>query len=623
MISKSKSDHIKFWSDTANQLTWFKKWDTAFVQDNSSFHWFSGALTNISYNSLDKHIIEGKGEKVALVYQNERGNKVTYTYSQLLAEVKKVAAALRGIGIAKGDRVGIYMPVTPEAIISMLATTRIGAIHIVIFAGFGSEALHDRLSSVEAKILLTSNITFRKGKSLSLKNIVDETLALPGHGIKKVVMLNREKEKEQINDNYIDWITFIKNGSGFSDQYEIMESNDPAFILPTSGSTAKPKLPVHTHGGYQVGIYSMAKWMFDLKKDDIWWASSDIGWIVGHSYIVYAPLIVGCTTIAYEGAIDYPTPDAFWKIASSNKVSGIFTSPTALRSLMRYDISYTKKHDLASITKFFSAGEVLNPSVWEWIQKEVFEDRISVIDNMWQTETGAPLFGNPVGIGLSSIKPGSSGIALPGIDADVITMDGKKCGIREKGIVVLKKPFPSLISTLWNNPERYKKDYWEKIPGYYFTGDTGYVDEDGYYWFIGRSDEVIKIAAHRIGTIEVESAFLKHSAVAEVGVTGRPDPIRGEVISAFVVLRNGFESSEKLSAEILKTVRKNLGAFAVIGDINFVDMLPKTRSGKIMRRILKAVVLNKNPGDISTIEESGSIEDIKRVWEEFKSKIQS
>jgi acetyl-CoA synthetase len=400
-----------------------------------------------------------------------------------------------------------------------------------------------------------------------------------------------------------------------------MESNDPAYILATSGTTAKPKLAIHTHGGYQVGICSMADWMFGLKPTDIWWATSDIGWAVGHSYTVYAPFIVGCTSIAYEGALDHPDPEVFWKILAYHHVTGVFTSPTAVRLLMRYGAEYARPYDFSSLERVFCAGEVLNPPAWEWLQKQVFHDRIPVIDHMWQTETGGPVLGNPYGIAMLPIKPGSAGIALPGIEAGIMTPEGKVCAPGERGIVVFKEPFPGLTPALWGEPERYGKDYWEKLPGYYFTGDAGVVDEDGYYWFAGRADEVIKIAAHRIGTIEVESAFLKHPAVAEVGVTGRPDELRGEVISAFVVLRQHHEPSEQLRKELLATVRETLGPVGVVGEIQFVHMLPKTRSGKIMRRVLKAVVLDKEPGDITTIEDAGSVEEARHAWHELKEAV--
>jgi acetyl-CoA synthetase len=402
-----------------------------------------------------------------------------------------------------------------------------------------------------------------------------------------------------------------------------MEANEPAYILPTSGTTAKPKLAVHTHGGYQVHTWSMANWMFGLKKNDVWWSTSDIGWVVGHGYIVHAPLLYGCATIAYEGAPDHPGPETFYRIIEENKVSGMFTSPTLVRLLMRYGADVARGFDLSSLERVFCAGEVLNAPAWEWMQKEVLHDEVPVIDHMWATETGGPIVGNPYGLGLLPIKPGSGGIPLPGIEAAIMTAEGEPVPTNEKGLFVIKRPFPGLISTLWGEPDRYGADYWERIANasVYSTGDAASMDEDGYVWFSGRADEVIKIAAHRIGTIEVETAFLHHPACAEVGVTGRPDELRGEVASAFVVLKQGHQPSEELRKELLQTVRRELGALVVVGDINFVEMLPKTRSGKIMRRVLKAVVSGRDPGDVSTIEDEGSVEEAREAWRQMSAQV--
>jgi acetyl-CoA synthetase len=400
-----------------------------------------------------------------------------------------------------------------------------------------------------------------------------------------------------------------------------MESNEPAYILATSGTTAKPKLAVHTHGPYQVLIRAMGEWVFDLQKTDVWWSTSDIGWVVGHSYIVYAPLLAGCTTIAFEGALDHPDAETFYRIIEENAVTGVFTSPTAVRMLMRYGKEPSTSYDLSSVERVFCAGEPLNPPAWEWFQKEVFEDRIPVLDHMWQTETSGPIVGNPYGLSMLPIKPGSAGVPLPGIDACIITPEGEELGPNEKGIFAIKRPFPGLTPTIWGDPERYARDYWGRVPGkqVYFSGDAAMIDEDGYVWFSGRADEIIKIAGHRIGTIEVETAFLRHPAVAEAGVTGRPDEVRAEVISAFCVLRAGREPSEELRRELLETVRRELGPVAVIGELNFVPMLPKTRSGKIMRRVLKAVTLGQDPGDISTIEDEGSVEEARQAWQEMRA----
>jgi acetyl-CoA synthetase len=412
-------------------------------------------------------------------------------------------------------------------------------------------------------------------------------------------------------------------GEGRPDGHEELESNEPAFILATSGTTAKPKLAVHAHGPYQVHVHAMGAWMFGLQEGDVWWSTSDIGWVVGHSYIVYAPLLAGCTTIAYEGALDHPGAQTFSRVVAENGVTGVFTSPTAVRLLMRYGREATATHDLRSLTRVFCAGEVLNAPAWEWLQKEVLEDRIPVVDHMWQTETAGPIVGNPWGLGLLPIKPGSSGIPLPGVDIAVMSPEGEGCQAGEKGIMVIRRPFPGLTATLWGEVDRYAADYWRRVPGrtVYFSGDAAAFDEDGYLWFSGRADEIIKIAGHRIGTIEVETAFLRHPAVAEAGVTARPDPVRMEVISAFIVLRAGSRPSEELRQDLLATVRRELGPVAVIGDLNFVGTLPKTRSGKIMRRVLKAVTLGREPGDISTIEDEASVAEASEAWRAMRREI--
>ena len=613
----------EFWARAADELPWFRKWDNVFERDDPSFRWFVGAQTNLAYNCLDHHVASGRGDSTALIYVNELGERREFTYRELTAEVERVAAGLRALGMDKGDCLTIYMPTSPEAITAMLATVRIGAIHSVVFAGFGAGALAERIRASDSRIVLTADIGYRKGTEVQLKEIVDSAMEMGGEKVEHVVVLRRGGESPVTSDRELGWDEFIERGEGHDGGHVSMEANEPAYILATSGTTAKPKLTVSTHGGYQVHIHSMGRWVFGLKPSDIWWSTSDIGWVVGHSYMVYAPLLAGCTTIVYEGALDHPEPDVVWRLIEELGVTGLFTSPTAVRLLMRYGEAQAREHDLSSLERVVSAGEVLNAPVWKWLQEVVLEDRVPVIDHMWQTETGGPIFGYPYGIEMLPIKPGSAGIPLPGIEAEVLTSEGEPCAPGEKGIMVIKRPFPGLTPALWGEPERYGPDYWERIPGVYYTGDSAHIDEDGYVWFAGRADEIIKIAAHRMGTIEVETAFLKHTAVAEAGVTGRPDELRGEVIAAFVALKEGFEPSDDLRKELLATVRADLGPVAVIGDLNFVTMLPKTRSGKIMRRVLKAVTLGTDPGDITTIEEEGSVEDARQAWEAMRAELGS
>ena len=619
---EAESDPERFWQEAAKKLYWFRTWDRGFEWEPPTFRWFVGGLTNLSYNCLDYHVERGRGGHAALVAINERGHQRVFTYAQLLAGVEAIAAGLRGLGVRKGDRVAIYMPTMPEAIMAMLATTRIGAIHLVVFAGFGSGALSERIRLSGARFLLTADVTWRKGRDVPLWDIVDEVLQDPESPIERVVLLSRDGGHPPFHpERGLTWEEFLEQGRGQSSAYEAMESNEPAYVLATSGTTAKPKLAVHTHGAYQVGIYSTGSWCFGMKPEDVWWSTSDIGWVVGHSYIVYAPLLFGCTTIAYEGALDHPGPETFYRIIEENRVTGIFTAPTAVRMLMAHGTEPARSSNLASLERVVCAGEVLNVPAWEWLQKDVLRDQVPVIDHMWQTETGGPVFGNPYGISLLPIKPGSAGIPLPGMFAEVRTPEGEPCPPGEKGIVVITRPFPGLTPTLWGDPDRYARDYWQKIPGVYFTGDAAYVDEDGYFFFSGRADEIIKIAGHRIGTIEVETAFLRHPAVAEAGVTGRPDELRGEVISAFILLRQGKQPSGELERELRETVRHELGPVAVISDINFVRMLPKTRSGKIMRRVFKAVILDRDPGDISTIEDAGSVDEAREAWQHMRAEV--
>jgi len=623
LVEEGFEDPEGFWEQAALELPWFRMWDRVYEPHEPSFRWFVGAETNIAHNALDHHVAQGHGQRDALVYFNERAERVTFTYAEMLDEVNRVAAALRALGIEKGDRVTLSMPTCPEAVMLMLACVRIGAIHSVIFAGFGAQALADRISASGSRVVFTADITYRRGKEIPLKPLVDDALRSVGGLVENVVVLQRASAPISLfPDRDIPWDAFLAGSEGHSGDWVAMEANEPAFILATSGTTAKPKLAVHTHGGYQVHVASMGRWCFGLEPTDVWWATSDIGWIVGHSYMVYGPMLIGCTTVVFEGALDYPEPEGNWRTAVEDfGVTGIFTSPTAIRALMRYGDEPLGSVNHSKLERIVSAGEVLNAPAWDWLQNTILEGQVPVIDHMWQTETSGPVFGNPYGIEVLPIKPGSATIPLPGIHAGVVRPDGTPCDVGEPGIMVLKRPFPGLTASLWGEPERYGHDYWEKIPGLYYSGDSAHIDEDGYFWFAGRADEIIKIAAHRLGTIEVESACLKHPAVAECGVVGRPDETRGEVIAGFVVLKNDQTPSDELRQEIIIKVRHELGPIAVIGELNFVSMLPKTRSGKIMRRVLKAVVTGQDPGDITTIEDEGSVEEARQAWRQMKDEM--
>lgn len=620
---EARENPEQFWNREAQALHWFRSWERVFEWDYPEpYRWFSGGETNLCYNALDRHVQAGWGGHTALIYANERGDRQLFTYAQLTRGVERVAAALRGMGVEKGDRITIYMPVCPEAITLMLACARIGAIHIVVFAGFGAGALAGRIEASRSKLVFAADVTYRKGDAVPLKGIVDRALASGCETVERVVVLQRgEGEVPMETDRDVTWSEFLAHGEEQSGTWVAMEANEPAFIMATSGTTARPKLTVHTHGSYAVWIVSTGRWLFDLTPSDVWWATSDIGWIVGHSYIVYAPLIIGCTSIAYEGAIDYPGPETFWGLIEEFGITGIFTAPTAVRLLSGYGAAPARQFNLGSLDRIVCAGEPLNEPAWEWLQQKVLHDRVPVIDHWWQTETGGPVIGNPYGVAMVPIKPGSAALPMPGVEIEVVSPDGEPREPGQKGILTLKQPFPGLTRTLWGEHDRYNSDYWERIPGrrIYFTGDATHIDEDGYVWFAGRADEVLNIAGHRIGTIEIETALLTHPVVAEAGVTGRSDQVKGEVATAFVTLKQDVDPSDAVKQELRDAVREELGPVVVIGEITFVDMLPKTRSGKIMRRVLRAVVEDRDPGDITTIEEAGSVEEARAAWERLKA----
>ncbi|MGI8533687.1 MAG: acetate--CoA ligase [Candidatus Limnocylindrales bacterium] len=618
VVAEARDDPDAFWRKASQDLYWARTPERIFEADPPTFRWFGGGQTNIAYAAVDRNVELGRGGQTALICLREDGQRRSLTYAALHHEVRRTAAALRALGVERGDRVTLYMPTCAEAIVAMLAVLRVGAVHSVVFAGFGSGALADRVAASGSRLVLTADVTMRKGREVDLAAIVRDAVDVADSPVERIVMLQRsgaEAGRPAWQDpRLIDWQAFLDGGQGADDGPVWLESNEPAFILATSGTTAKPKLAVHTHGGYGVYITAQGRWCFGLQPDDVWWCTSDIGWVVGHSYIVYAPLMRGATTLAFEGAIDHPDASSPWRLMAEFGVTGVFTSPTAVRLLMRYGTDATTGHQLGSLKRVFCAGETLNAPAWEWLQREVLRDRVPVIDHMWQTETGGPVFGNPYGIAMVPIKPGSAGIPLPGVECEVVDAAGQPLAATEKGIMVIKRPFPGLIASLWGEPDRYAKDYWSRVPGRYWTGDSAHIDEDGYVWFAGRADEIIKIAGHRLGTIEAETALLKHPAVAEAGVTGQPDELRGETIAAFVVLRQGHAPSATLREELLATARRELGPVAVIGRLEFVANLPKTRSGKIMRRVLKAVVQGRDPGDVTTIEDEASVEEAREAW---------
>jgi len=591
-------DPIGFWEEAAKELEWYKPWKKAFKQPKKHFfQWFVSGKCNIVHNALDRHMGTPVEKKTAIIWENDKGDTKKLTYKELNAEVCKLANGLKKMGIKKGDRVAIYLQNTPEIAIAMLACAKIGAIHSVIYAGFSANALRDRIDDAQAKILITSDVGHRSGKVIDMYSVCDE--AIKGcKTIKKMIIVKRLAKTVKKNKRRDVWFGELIHKQPGICKTEVMDAEDPLFVLYTSGTTAKPKGVVHVHGGFMVGIDRTFQWVMDIKPNDIYWCSADPGWITGHSYIVYAPLMAGITTVMFEGAPNYPQPDRLWQLAARHKVTIFYTAPTLVRALMKDGEKWVKKHNLSHIRLLGSVGEPINPEAWRWYYEIVGNSRCPIMDTWWQTETGmfmiTPLPSMP-------LKAGSATLPFPGIIADVVDKHGKPVKAGEGGHLVIKNPWPAMLRTIFNNPERYIKTYWKEIPGYYLTGDLAHKDKDGYFWIQGRSDDVIKIAGHRIGTAEIESALVSHPAVAEAAVIGKPHPIKGEIAKAFVILKNGFIPSDELIDALKKQIRKQLGPIAVTDEIAFVAKLPKTRSGKIMRRVLKAQELGQALGDTSAL----------------------
>jgi acetyl-CoA synthetase len=611
------------WGDVADELHWFEPWDSILEQDGPGhFSWFDGGKLNMSYNCVDYHVEQGHGNRAAFVYETgERDAREVLTYRQLLHQVKQVAAMLRAYGVDSGDRVTIYMPMCPDAVVAMLACTRIGAIHSVVFGGFGAGALADRIELAEPELLLTADVSYRNGDVVDLKAIVDQCFeehATAADLVDTVVVRQRGDDVSLTDGRDVLWEDALAHGEGEDTSHVETSAKDPAFILPTSGTTGKPKGTVHFHGGYQVHVYAMAKWMMGIEPSDVWFATSDVGWIVGHSYIVYAPLLCGATSVVYEGVPVYPDAGVWWELVERHGISKIFTAPTAIRALSGYDDAFHERYDLSTLEAVFSAGEPLNPPAWRWLQQEVLGDDVPVIDHMWQTETGGPIIGNPYGIDLAPIRAGSAGIPLPGIQVDVVDDGGDSVDPGEEGALVVEQPFPGLIQTLWEGHDRYLKEYWRAHEGRYWVGDAASMDDDGYIWFSGRADEVLTIAGHRIGPTDIEDALVSHEAVVEAAVVGKPHPVKTEVAAVFVTLTDAYEPSDDLREELIDRIHDDIGGIAVVGNLEFVDKLPKTRSGKIMRRTIRDILLDNDLGDISTMEDESAVDSIEDATEDIE-----
>ena len=619
-LQKVRKDSIEnleqFWSNEANNLLWFKKWDKILDWNPPFAKWFVGGQLNVSVNCVDRHIDNHHKNKAAIIWQGENGTVQTYTYYQLYLAVNSVASGLKELGINKGDRITIYLPMIPELLITMLACTRIGAIHTVVFSGFSVKALSDRVNDSMSKLIITADYGIRRGNKVQLKKVVDEAISIMPT-VENIIILNRGTDELSLSKNEITWQQLIENAKRFCEP-EIMESIDPLYILYTSGTTGKPKGVLHGTGGYLTHLYATSKWVFNFNEKDIFFCTADMGWVTGHSYIAYAPLLHGVTQIIHEGAPDYPKPDKYWAIIEKHGATILYTTPTALRMYMKYGSAIPNSFDLSTLRLLGTVGEPINPEVWMWYFKTIGKEQCPIIDTWWQTETGGIMISQCLGIDSIPMKPGSATLPVPGIDIAIVDETGRYVNSNTKGYLIIKKPWPGMLMTLWNDDEKYQNVYWNRFPGSYYSGDFALSDTDNYIWLLGRSDDVLKVAGHRLSTMELESAFVSFSAVAEAAVTSKPDEKKGESIVAFLVLKTSHQASEHLRQDLIKHIRNTIGSIATPDEIHFVARLPKTRSGKIMRRLLKSISANSYTiGDVSTLEDEASVEEIKQAYHDL------
>ncbi|MCL5070403.1 MAG: acetate--CoA ligase [Actinobacteria bacterium] len=602
LYSFAENDYLGFWENEASNLNWFKKWDKVLDDSNKPFfQWFINGKTNIAYNCLDVHCKNFRRNKLALFWEGENGDIRSFSYFALRRDTCRFANVLKSMGVNKGDRITIYMGRIPEAIIAMLACARIGAIHSVVYGGFSVEALHERLEDSQSKVLIVADGAFQRGKIVELKKIADEALqrAATVESVLVVKRTGQEINMEFGRDMWYHELMHLPIASSNCD-IEEMDAEDPLFLLYTSGTTGKPKAILHTHGGYMVGIYATFKYVFDIHEEDRFWCTADPGWITGHSYIVYGPLLNGATSFIYEGAPTYPYPNRWWQMIEKYGINILYTAPTAIRGFMRFGDAWVKRHNLSSLRLLGSVGEPINPEAWKWYYKVVGGERCPIMDTWWQTETGMFMI---TSMPCTPLKPGSGTKPFPGLQVDIVDEGGNSVNTNDEGYLVIKTPWPAMLRTIWNNPDAYIQQYWSKFPGMYMTGDSARRDEDGYYWIIGRVDDVIKVSGYRLGTAEIESALVSHPSVAEAAAIGLPHEVKGNAIHAFVILRTGYEKTDKLIEDLKQHVGHEVGPIAKPEQIEVVDSLPKTRSGKIMRRVLKAHALGIDPGNISTLEE--------------------
>ncbi len=616
---KANSDFVSFWDEQAKNLSWFSPWEKTLEWHPPFARWFVRGTINASYNALDVHQ-DYKADKPAILWVGENGESRRITYRDMLAQVQKFSNVLKSLGIQKGDRVTIYLPMVPELPIAMLACARIGAIHTVIFSGFSATSIKDRIDDSKSKVVITADGGYRRGKIVKLKEVVDEAIK-DFDFVDYVIVLERTKNKISMTLKDKLWNDLMKDASDSCDA-EKLDSTHPLYILYTSGTTGKPKGVLHGTGGYLIHLYSTFKWAFDIKDSDVFFCTADIGWVTGHSYVVYAPLLHGATEIMYEGAPDYPNVSRMWDILQKFKVTIFYTTPTALRMFMKFGDEIPNSFDLSSLRLLGTVGEPINPEVWKWYFKIIGKEKCPIIDTWWQTETGGMLISPLPGLETIPLKPGSGTRPIPGVNIAVVDENGTDVSPNTKGYLVIKNPWPGMLLTLWGDDEKYKTVYWSKYENYYYSGDYALKDEDGYLWLLGRADDVLKVAGHRIGTAELESNIVSNNHVAESAVCGIPDDLKGEVIIAFVVLKQGVtKNSDDLQKELSDKIRNDIGAIAIPKQIYFVSKLPKTRSGKIMRRLLKAIANNEKIGDVSTLEDGTAVTEVQSVFDEIQKTI--
>jgi len=601
LYKQALDDPEGFWASMAKELDWFKPWEKVLEWNPPFAKWFVGGRTNIAHNCLDRHLTTARKNKAAIIWEGEPGDERILTYQALHREVCKFANVLKQIGVHTGDRVAIYMPMVPELPIAMLACARIGATHSVVFGGFSAEALRDRINDAQAKVVVTADGGYRRGGEIPLKKAVDDAIQQTP-SIEHVIVYRRTGSQVHMEPGRDHWWHELMANASEECPAEALDAEHPLYILYTSGTTGRPKGIVHTTGGYMLGTYLTAKYVFDLKEEDTYWCTADIGWVTGHSYIVYGPLANGATSLMYEGAPNWPEWDRFWRIVDKYQVNVFYTAPTAIRAFIRAGEQWPRKHKLTSLRLLGTVGEPINPEAWMWYHRVIGKERCPIVDTWWQTETGMIMI-TPLP-GATPTKPGSATRPFPGIVADVVSRDGQSVPANAGGYLVIKRPWPAMLRTIYGDPERYTRQYWSEIPGVYFTGDGARRDENGYFWIMGRVDDVVNVSGHRLGTMEVESALVSHPLVAEAAVVGRPDEIKGQAIAAFVTLEAGRTANDDLKQELRQHVAKEIGAFARPDDIRFTDALPKTRSGKIMRRLLREIASGDEVrGDVTTLED--------------------